>query len=132
MEFDSVVTIIDSAEMVAQLKPGMGTELRIIVEERDVAVLQVPVQSIVSIAGEFFTYVQTDQGPKRRSLMVGKSNDEFMEILDGVASGENVILNPRTHFSQEINQLELDLSKDADQSTAESQPTVPARKSPTG
>jgi HlyD family secretion protein len=132
MEFDSVVTIIDSAEMVAQLKPGMGTELRIIVEERDVAVLQVPVQSIVSIAGEFFTYVQTDQGPTRRSLMVGKSNDEFMEILDGVASGENVILNPRTHFSQEINQLELDLSKDADQSTAESQPTVPARKSPTG
>lgn len=132
MEFDSVVTIIDSAEMVAQLKPGMGTELRIIVEERDVAVLQIPVQSILSMAGEFFTYVQTDEGPKRRSLMVGKSNDEFMEILDGVASGENVILNPRTHFSQEINQLELDLNQDADQSTAESQVKVPVRKSPTG
>ena len=129
MEFESVITIIDSAEMVAQLKPGMGTELHIIVEQRDVAVLQVPVQSILPIAGEFFTYVQTDRGPERRSLVVGKSNDEFMEILDGVAFGENVILNPRTHFSQELNQLELDLTKDSDRSAAGSQAKVPAPKS---
>jgi len=128
MEFESVVTIIDPPEMIAQLKPGMGTELHIIIEERDVAVLQVPVQSVLPIAGEFFTYVNTKHGAERRSLVIGKSNDEFMEILDGVALGENVILNPRTHFSQELNQLELDLSKDADRSAAESQARVPLRK----
>jgi len=132
MEFESVITITDDAEMVRQLKPGMGTELRIIIEERNVSVLQVPVQSILPIAGEFFTYVYTDEGPERRSLVVGKSNDEFMEILDGVSTGESVILNPRTHFSQELNQLELDLTQDSDPISAKSQAKVPARQSPTG
>ncbi len=110
MEFESTVTITDPPEMVAQLKPGMGTELRIIVEERDSPVLQVPVQSILPIGGSFFAYVQTDDGPQRRSLVVGKSNDEFMEVLDGLAEGEQVILNPRTHFSPEISQLEQELN----------------------
>jgi HlyD family secretion protein len=124
MEFESTVTITDPPEMVAQLKPGMGTELRIIVEERNESVLQIPVQSVLPIAGSFFAYVQTKQGPERRPLAVGTSNDEFMEILDGVATGENVILNPRTHFSQEINQLEQDLTKDAGASSAEAQDTI--------
>ncbi len=54
----------------------------------------------------------TEDGAERRSLTVGKSNDAFTEIMDGVAAGENVILNPRTHFSNEINQLEQDLTKE--------------------
>lgn len=124
MEFESTVTITDPPEMVEQLKPGMGTELRIIVEERDEPVLQIPVQSVLPIAGSFFTYVQTDRGPERRPLAVGKSNDEFMEILDGVAAGENVILNPRTHFSQEINQLEQDLAKESGASAEEAQAAI--------
>lgn len=129
MEFESVVTITDSPEMIAQLKPGMGTELRIIVEEREDPVLQVPVQSIIPIGESFFAYVQSDDGPQRRSLVVGKSNDEFMEILDGLAEGEQVILNPRTHFSPEISRLEQELAADAESEGASpDRPARPARR----
>lgn len=130
MEFESTVTITDAPDMIEQLKPGMGTELRIIVEERLDPVLQVPVQAILPIAGQFFTYVQTDDGPQRRTLSVGKSNDEFMEIQDGVAVGETVILNPRTHFSPEISQLEQDLVKELGQ-TGERGAERPKMKRPT-
>lgn len=126
MEFESTITITDPPEMVAQLKPGMGTELRIVVEERDDPVLQVPVQSIIPIGDSFFAYVQSAAGPQRRTLMVGKSNDEFMEILDGLAEGEQVILNPRTHFSPEIGQLEQELTKGEEGD--DSGPARPKRK----
>lgn len=115
MEYESSITITDDESMTSQLKPGMGAEIRIIVEERDESVVQIPVQAVLPIAGQYFTYVLGDAGPQRRSLSVGLSNDTFTEINDGVAIGENVILNPRTHFSNEINQLEQDLSKNADE-----------------
>ena len=46
---------------------------------------------------------------ERRELQVGDANDEFMEILDGIKEGEKVVMNPRTHFSREINELEVRL-----------------------
>jgi len=110
MEFESTISITDGAEMTSQLKPGMQAELRIIVESRNEPVLQIPVQAVLPVGGKFYTYVVTDKGAERRSLTVGKSNDAFTEIMDGVAAGEDVILNPRTHFSNEINQLEQDLT----------------------
>ena len=37
-----------------------------------------------------------------------------MEILDGVAEGEFVIMNPRTHFSKELSVLEAELSAEVE------------------
>ena len=39
-----------------------------------------------------------------------------MEILDGVAEGEYVIMNPRTHFSKELSELESQLAAEAEAS----------------
>ncbi len=118
MEFESSITITDGPEMMKQLKPGMGAELRIIVESRPEPVLQIPVQAVLPLAERYYSYVLTDQGPELRSLTIGKSNDVFTEILDGIAEGEQVILNPRTHFSTEINQLEQDLLTGKDRQPA--------------
>lgn len=127
-EYEATIEITDSKELVRKLKPGMTAQVRIIVEDRKEDVLQVPVQSILALAGRYYTYVFTKQGPERREIKVGQSNDEFMEILDGVAEGERVIMNPRTHFSREINDLEQRLLAELE----ESRPHVSTPELPSG
>lgn len=111
-EYEAAIRITDSAELVRKLKPGMTAEIRIIVDDREEDVLQIPVQSVMALADKFFTYVVDGKDVERRELLVGDANDEYMEILDGVAAGEMVVMNPRTHFSREINDLESSLVSD--------------------
>jgi HlyD family secretion protein len=109
-EYEAVIEILDDAARVRKLKPGMTAQVRIIVEDRKENVLQIPVQAVVSFSGEYFAYVATAKGTERRSLKVGDANDEYMEILDGVAIGEAVVMSPRTHFSKELSELEAEIS----------------------
>lgn len=113
-EYETVIEILDDAARVRKLKPGMTAQVRIIVEDRKENVLQIPVQSVVSFSGRFFTYVVTSAGTERRDLKVGDANDEYMEILDGVGEGESVVMSPRTHFSKELAALESELSTEAE------------------
>ncbi|MEZ6126973.1 MAG: HlyD family efflux transporter periplasmic adaptor subunit [Planctomycetaceae bacterium] len=105
-EYEATVRITDSQEQVRKLKPGMTAEVRIIVDDREEDVLQVPVQCILSVADRYFAYVVKGRDVERREVKVGDANDEYMEILDGIASGDRVVMNPRTHFSREITELE--------------------------
>ena len=110
-EYEAGIEIKDDASRVRKLKPGMTAQIRIIVEDRKEDVLQIPVQSVLSFSGKFFTYVATKKSVDRRELKVGDANDEYMEILDGVKEGESVVMSPRTHFSKELSVLEDDLGK---------------------
>ena len=114
-EYEASIRITDSKALVRKLKPGMTAEVRIIVDDRQEDVLQVPVQSVLSIADKYFAYVVAKSEAERRELNVGDANDEYMEILDGVASGDRVVMNPRTHFSREINSLEVKLLDEQEQ-----------------
>lgn len=119
-EYEAEIRITDDADLVRKLKPGMTAEIRIIVDDRDEDVLQVPVQSVVSLADNFYTYVlERKNGPVRRELTVGDANDEYMEILKGLEPGERVIMSPRTHFSRELNELELKLLNEKEQGAAD-------------
>ena len=108
-EYEAGIRITDSKEMVRKLKPGMTAEIRIIVDDRPEDVMQIPVQSALSIADKYFAYIVKGNKPERRELKIGDANDEFLEILDGIGEGERVVMNPRTHFSREINELEAKL-----------------------
>lgn len=108
-EYEAAIRITDDKELVRKLKPGMTAEIRIIVDDRQEDVLQIPVQSVLSIANRFFAYVAVKGEIERREIKVGDANDEYMEILDGIAEGERVVMNPRTHFSREINEMEVRL-----------------------
>ncbi|MCA9085230.1 MAG: HlyD family efflux transporter periplasmic adaptor subunit [Planctomycetaceae bacterium] len=125
-EYEAAIRITDDTELVRQLKPGMTAEIRIIVDDREDDVLQVPVQSVLSIAGRFFTYVAAGGKTERRELKVGDANDEYMEILDGIQEGEKVIMNPRTHFSREINELEVKLLGELDANRPKGAPRAAA------
>ncbi len=107
-EYQAEIEIKDAPEKVRKLKPGMTAEIRIIVEDRKEPVLQIPVQSVVSFSGEYYTYVAGPSVAAQRKITVGDSNDEFMEVLSGLEEGERVIMNPRTHFSKELSVLEAE------------------------
>lgn len=89
----------------SDLKPGMNAEVEIVSQERD-DVLQVPIQSIVGIGDEYHAWVVTDRGPERREIQIGSSNNKMVEILAGIDDGAEVVMNPKTHFGDEIAELQ--------------------------
>ena len=113
-EYEASIRLTDPEERVRQLKPGMSAEIKIIVDQRNEDVLQVPVQSVVTVGPKYFLYTISANGPGRREIVLGDTNDSMMEIVDGIAKGDRVILNPRTHFADELNELEQQLAADAE------------------
>jgi len=86
-------TIIQLPE-VEGLKPGMSAEVRVIIAEHK-DVLKIPVAAVVETEkGDFFCWVKSDNGSKKRPLILGDSNDVFIVVKQGVTEGDEVILNP--------------------------------------
>lgn len=111
-EYATEVHLTDGVDKVRTLRPGLTAQVEILVDSRS-DVLQVPLQSIVTIAGKRFSYVVNSRGvPERRDVKIGQSNQSHVEVLDGIEAGENVILNPRSQFSDEIGELEAELAKE--------------------
>ena len=77
------------------LRPGMTAEVEILVDElKDVLCL--PVAAVVEQQGRYFAWVEVPDGPtEQRSLVLGATNDKFVEVKDGILEGEAVLLNPR-------------------------------------
>ncbi len=94
-----------------KLKPGLTCELEILVESRS-DVLHAPTQSVVSVGGKRFAFVLAPRGPQRREVTIGVANDTDVEILSGLKEGEQVVLNPRTHFAAQLDALEKRLGAD--------------------
>jgi HlyD family secretion protein len=87
-------TIVKIDGQPAGLRPGMTSEVEILVAHlKDV--LTLPVAAIVEQRGKYFCWVTTAGKTERRTLVLGLSNDEFVEVKDGVAAGDQVLLNPR-------------------------------------
>ena len=85
--------IISIDEFVDHLQPGMTGVVNIQIE-RDEPVLQVPVEAILEVDEEMFALVDTPDGPQRRAVIIGDSNEEMVEVFDGLELGERVILSP--------------------------------------
>jgi HlyD family secretion protein len=88
-------TIVKIDGQPAGLRPGMTSEVEILVAHlKDV--LTLPVAAVVEQRGKYFCWVTTAGGQtERRSLVLGLNNDQFVEVKDGVAAGDKVLLNPR-------------------------------------
>lgn len=79
------------------IKPGMTAEVTIEVKELN-DILYVPMLGVVEIAGKHFAYVQQKEPGKfdKRPVVLGLNNEQFIEIKDGLAKNEVIVLNPRT------------------------------------
>ncbi len=75
------------------LNPGMSAEIEVILAVHE-NVITIPVAAVVETEEGDFCWVQTPDGPVRRVLELGDSNDVFVEVKAGLNEGEDVVLNP--------------------------------------
>jgi HlyD family secretion protein len=73
------------------MKPGMNAKVEVIVDQL-ADVVYVPVQSIEVQDDNHFCYVNEGSGLARRNVVTGLFNDEFIEVREGLRSGELVAL----------------------------------------
>jgi HlyD family secretion protein len=105
-EYATEIRLTDSVERIRKLRPGLTTQVEIQIDSRE-NVLQVPVQAVIGVSDKQICYVLKKDGtPQRREIKVGATNQTHIEVLDGLEAGEQVILNPRNRFSDEISKLE--------------------------
>lgn len=89
VKYDTIIELPEESG----LKPGMSAEVEVILAVHD-DVLTAPVAAIVETEEGDFCWVQTVDGPVRRILELGDSNDVFVEVIAGLNEGEEVVLNP--------------------------------------
>ncbi|MDF1743014.1 MAG: HlyD family efflux transporter periplasmic adaptor subunit [Gimesia sp.] len=129
-EYKATIKILPNGADITKLKPGLNAEIEIQIEERD-NVLQVPVQSVLTIGDHRYIFVIPEDGiPVRKTIKIGQASDTMIEILDGIEAGEEVILNPRTHFADELIDLEEQLALDKKEQESKQAPGQAGRKSP--
>jgi multidrug efflux pump subunit AcrA (membrane-fusion protein) len=64
-------------------------------------VLMAPVQSVTESDGKHFVYVSGAMGMSRREVRIGESNEQFVQIVDGLEEGEKVALDARARAAME-------------------------------
>ena len=124
-EYAAFIEILDPPETI---RTGMTSEVQIFVEQLEEAV-QVPIQGLYEHGGTMYCLVQKgDNQYETREVTIGATNDTMASIDDGLSSGEDIVLNLRSHLSlmdlpevaQEDNSemKKLDRSEDAPPSSA--------------
>ena len=76
-----------------KLLPNMRATLNIVTAEAD-SVIAVPLSAVLGEAGNFFVFVQDDKDPQtfiRTPVVVGQRDDRYVEIVEGVLPGANVV-----------------------------------------
>ncbi len=123
-EYDAAIRITDSIEKVNKLRPGLNASTEILVERRE-DVLQIPIQANVTIGSKQFVFVVKGKTVEQRSIKVGKTNSNFIEILDGLVEGDEVVINPHSHFQKEISDLEEQLASEQAKQAAKPPEVIP-------
>jgi RND family efflux transporter MFP subunit len=98
-QYPTVVTIDDLKQL--DIKPGMTAEVKVLVGELE-NVLVVPVQAIAEHKGEFYAFLDTPTGFKRRRVKIGENNETHVQILDGLSETDQVALDARVRAAAEF------------------------------
>lgn len=86
------VLLDDNSEITDRLFPGMTSQIKVTVDDRP-NILQVPMDAVFEHHGEYAVLVKVPGGMVRRVVEIGIESDEFMEIITGIESGEEVIID---------------------------------------
>ncbi len=106
-EYDAVIKILDDPEKVNKLRPGLTATIEVLVERRD-NILQIPVQTVVTVGAKQFVFVVSGKSVERKAIAIGQTNERMIEIVSGLNEGDQVVMNPRSHFNKEIAELEAE------------------------
>lgn len=112
-------TIVSIDGVPSDLRPGMTAEVELLICELN-DVITLPVTAVVEKRSGFVCYVEAGDGPEERPLILGRTNDAYVEIQDGVKEGDIVIRNPRAAVPEALEQPTTDESSDDDEATESS------------
>ena len=126
--YETEVRIVDEVE---GLKPGMTAVVNMHVDRIE-DVITVPVQAIIQSDGETWCYKETGRDISRQGIKIGRSNDKFVHVREGLEVGDRVVLNSMDIYEQENDQPQ-EISSDSGapempESLAEVGFEAPARK----
>jgi RND family efflux transporter MFP subunit len=91
------------------LKPGMSATVEILLADLH-DVYTIPVAAVVEQDRNYYAWVLQSNGPQRRAVSIGPTDDKVIEIKDGVAAGDEVIVNPRACVEEARDFDDSDLS----------------------
>ena len=87
-------TWVELEEVAPGLRPGFTAQVEILVSELD-NVISVPVEAVVRYDNKDHIAVKKpDGGVEWREVALGHSNDRFVEVTQGINSGEIVVVKP--------------------------------------
>lgn len=99
-----------SEDTIKELRPGMSCAISILSDSVADA-LYVPLQSVFVDKGETIVFVAHDGDHERRVVKVGRSNEKFVEIVDGLKEGEEVLLSAPPGFAPSGSDDKKDVTK---------------------
>jgi HlyD family secretion protein len=91
-------TFVLIEEEVEGLKPDMTAEVTIHVDAAKEQVLAVPLQAVVGgseLGTKRKVFVKTPTGYDEREVTLGLYNEKMVEVREGLAEGDEVVINPR-------------------------------------
>ena len=88
-------------------RPGSYVSATIAVDEQP-ARLIVPRSALQSSAGRTMAFVRTADGFERRAVVVGRSDDEAVEIVSGLAAGERIAVANAFVLKAELGKAEAE------------------------
>ena len=74
-----------------QLKPGMFADQAIVLD-KGADVLSVPLDAVLEEGGSRFVFVEDGAAYTKQEIVVGMNDDQYIEIRDGLFSGERVVV----------------------------------------
>jgi multidrug efflux pump subunit AcrA (membrane-fusion protein) len=95
VKYDTIIEL-PSAE---GLKPGMTAEVEVVLARHE-DVLTIPASAVVESEKGYACWVETAEGPRRRTLGLGDGNDMFIVVESGLQEGEQVVLDPLAYVEE--------------------------------
>ncbi|MBN2686092.1 MAG: hypothetical protein JXR40_12485 [Pontiellaceae bacterium] len=74
-----------------QLVSGMSVQIEVIDEVIENAI-NIPIEAVFDEDGETFVYIAEGTVPKKQGVTLGKSNDQYVHVIEGIEEGDKVFL----------------------------------------
>ena len=85
---------VEEAKNLGQIKPGFNVNLKVILAQKDQALL-IPYEALVQENNRDVVYVVgQDAVVSKKEIEIGLSNELYFEVLSGLKVGDKVVLNP--------------------------------------
>lgn len=98
---------IDIHSPPAELRPGMSSQVNLLVEHQDSAI-QIPIGAAIARGEQFFCAIPKDDGKfETREIKVGSSNDTSIIVTEQLQVGEKVVLNPSEDILKKLDLPEV-------------------------